>query len=93
VLGADYVELAHLLAPYVAATALFSCAATIVAFGVAVGSSSAGFAGAAAGVGCLLVLGLFHPSLAAVVWIQVALMAGYLAGAALWVIRRERTAP
>jgi O-antigen/teichoic acid export membrane protein len=93
VLGGEYVAQAHLLAPYVAATALFSCAATIVSFGVAVGSDTAGFGAGAAGIGCTLVLALFHPSLTGIVWAQVVLMAGYVGVTAVWVLRRERTTP
>ena len=92
VLGGDYVAQAHLLAPYVAATALFSCAATIVSFGVAVGVDGAGFAASVAGILCTVVLFVFHPSLGGVVWAQVVMMTTYLIATVAWALRRERGA-
>jgi O-antigen/teichoic acid export membrane protein len=90
ILGPDYVALAHLLAPYIAATALFACAATIISFGVAVGADTAGYGAALAGFVCGLTLASFHPTLTVVVWLQVALMAVYLAVAAIWITRHLR---
>lgn len=92
-LGADYVAQASLLAPYVAATALFSASTTIVAFAVAVGRNRAAFIALAFGVISTTVLALFHPSLAGLVWAQVALNATGLAAACAWMLRRRESQP
>ncbi len=90
VLGTQYLSQAHLLAPYVAASALFSCAATVVSFSVATGVDAAALAAAAAGAVVVLMLSVFHRSLDQVVWLQVALMASYAGTASMWVLRRGR---
>ncbi len=90
-LGAPYVAQASLLVPYVAATALFSTATTIVAFAVAVGRHRAAFMALAFGVFSTTVLASFHPSLAGLVWAQIALNATFLAAAGAWMLRQRES--
>jgi O-antigen/teichoic acid export membrane protein len=91
VLGAEHAALAHLLAPYVAATALFAVAATFVSFGLAIGANTAGRIAAGAGLAVASVLAFVHSSLEVVVWAQVITMAIYVAGAATWLFMRLRS--
>jgi hypothetical protein len=91
VLGAEYATLAHLLAPYVAATALFAVATTLVSFGLAVGANAAGPIAAGAGLAVSSILAFVHSSLEVVVWAQVIAMAIYVAGAATWLHMRLRS--
>jgi O-antigen/teichoic acid export membrane protein len=90
-LGAEHAALAHLLGPYVAATALFAVASTLVSFGLAVGANTAGPIAAGAGLAVFSVLALAHSSLEAVVWAQLIAMVIYVVGAAIWLYSRLRS--
>jgi O-antigen/teichoic acid export membrane protein len=92
-LGSLYVGQSRLLAPYVAATALFSTATTIMAFAVAIGRDRAAFATLAFGVLSTLVLLSYHPDPVALVWTQVALNAVAAAAAVAWALRRGDHGP
>jgi len=89
-LGSQYAGVAHWLVPYAAATALFSVAATALSLGVAVGRDGAGFAAAAAGAAVVVALAAFHPTIDALLTVELVLMGGYAVGSVAWAWRITR---
>jgi len=86
-LGEGYAVEAGILGPYLLATTLFACSATLTSLKLATGDNLAGYASLAAGVVVTGALTVFHASFDVVVWVQVILMAAYLVAAALWTLR------
>ena len=86
-LGSPFVSLAHVLGPYLAATGLFAVATTLLSLRLACGDDRAGAVAMAGGVVVALTLGLVHPSPEAIVWLQVGLMAVFLAVVVAWCSR------
>lgn len=85
-LGEGYVGEAGILGPYLLATTLFACSATLASLKLATGDNMAGYAALAAGTVVTGALAVHHTSVEVVVWIQVVLMAAYLVAAAIWTL-------
>jgi O-antigen/teichoic acid export membrane protein len=90
VLGSQYAAVASWLVPYAAATTFFSVAATALSFGVAVGRDAAGFGAAGVGVAVAVALAAFHPTIEALLAVELLLMAAYALGAVGWAWRVAR---
>ena len=74
--GPAYLSIAPLLWPYAVATMLYALANVVINYHLSIGNTGATYLAIVAGMAQVGLLWIFHASLAQVVWVQVALMAG-----------------
>jgi len=88
--GPAYLPIASLLWPYAVATMLYALANVVINYHLSIGNTSATYLAIAAGVAQVILLWLFHASLAQVVWVQVGLMAALFIALAGWDLLKTR---
>jgi O-antigen/teichoic acid export membrane protein len=86
--GGAYLSIAPLLGLYALATMFFALANVVITYRLSIGNVEGTYMAIAAGVAQVILLWLFHESLAQVVWVQLVLMAGLFAVLMVWDLAR-----